>query len=308
MSALADAVPDYLAVRRALGFKLVAADRLLPAFVAWCERAGIETITLEAAVAWAREPVHGGPVWWSKRLEIVRGFARYLHAQDPRHIVPPTDVIPARPCRATPYLYSAAEIAALLGAARRLRHPLRAATYATLVGLLAVTGMRVGEAIRLDRSDIDWVEGALTVRTSKFGKSRELVLHPSAVDALRAYAGVRDQTGPRPACEAFFISTRGTRLAYGHVQGTFHDLTRTAGLGPRSPRCRPRLHDLRHTYAEDTLLGWYRAGLDVEVRMHRLSTYLGHRNPAHTYWYLSAAPELLALAAERLERSTAGEP
>ncbi len=308
MSGLADAVADYLAVRRALGFKLVAAGQLLPKFVAWCERADIETVTLEAAVGWAREPVHGGPGWWSKRLEVVRGFARYLHAQDARHVVPPTDLIPAPPCRPTPYLYSAAEVAALLGAAQALRHPFRAATYATLVGLLAVTGMRVGEAIRLDRTDVEWGEGVLTVRSSKFGKSREIVLHPSTVEALRAYDRARAQVGPRPGCGAFFVSTRGTRLGYGHVQRTFHDLTQVAGLGPRSARCRPRLHAMRHTFAVDTLLDWYRAGLDVEVRMHALSTYLGHSDPAHTYWYLSAAPELLALATERLERSTAGEP
>jgi integrase/recombinase XerD len=308
MSALADAVPDYLAVRRALGFKLSAAGQLLPGFVAWCEQAGIEWLTPEAAVAWAREPVGAGPVWWGKRMEVVRGFARYLHAQDPRHAVPPADLLPAPACRATPYLYSAADIAALLAAAQALPHPLRAATYATLVGLLAATGMRIGEAIRLDRADVDFSEGALTVRASKFGKSRELILHPSTVEALRAYAGVRDQAAPRASSEPFFVSTRGTRLVYNEVQRTFRALTRDAGLGPRSPRCRPRLHDLRHTFATDTLLGWYRAGLDVEARIHALSTYLGHRNPANTYWYLSAAPELLALVCERLERSRPGEP
>lgn len=304
MSGLHDAVEDYLVMRRALGFKLVAAGQLLPDFAAYCERAGTDTITVELALAWARQPATRAPVWRSMRLAVVRGFARYLHAIDARHEVPPADAIPAGLCRATPYLYSDADLASLLAAARALPRPLAAATYTTLIGLLAVTGMRVGEAIRLDRADLDWSEGLLTIRASKFGKSRELALHPSTVEALRAYDRARRRFWPRPETPAFFVSARGTRLAYSDVQRTFHALTRKAGLVPRSAHCRPRLHDLRHSFATGTLLGWYRAGLDVEQRMHSLSTYLGHSNPAATYWYLSAAPELLALACERLERAS----
>lgn len=242
------------------------------------------------------------------RLTVVRGFARYLHALDERHEVPPADLLPARWHRPTPYLYSEADLGRLLGAARALPRPLRAATYATLIGLLAVSGMRVGEAIGLDRGDLDWSAGLLIVREAKFGKSRELVLHPSALAALRPYDRGRRQLWPRPRTPAFFISVTGTRLIYSEVQRTFGVLVHQAGLAPRSGRCRPRLHDLRHSFAVNTLLGWYRAGLDVEARMHSLSTYLGHIDPANTYWYLSAAPELLALAGERLERAMEARP
>lgn len=306
MSGLRDAVGEYLAIRRALGFKLVAAGQLLPDFAAYAERSGAVTISTEVALAWARLPADAQPVWWSIRLRVVRGFARYLHALDPRHEVPPADLLPARWHRPTPYLYSDADLDRLLQAAGALRGQLRATTYATLIGLLAVSGMRVGEAIRLDRADLDWSAGLLVVRETKFGKSRELVLHPSALAALRAYDDGRQQLWPHPRTPAFFVSVIGTRLTYSQVQRTFGMLVRQAGLAPRSGRCRPRLHELRHTYAVAILLGWYRAGLDVEARMHTLSTYLGHVCPANTYWYLSAAPELLALAGERLERAMVG--
>jgi integrase len=300
VSPLRRAVDEYLTVRRRLGFKLDGAGRLLADFAAYCERSGATILTSDVALAWARQPADAQPVWWSIRLRAVRAFARYLHAIDARHEVPPSDVLPAPPCRATPYLYSDADLGRLMAAARALPTPLRAATYATLIGLLAATGMRVGEAIRLDRADVDWSDGLLTVRASKFGKAREVVLHPTAVDALRAYDR---RLRPRPPSPAFLVSTTGTRLTYTEVHRTFHRLVAAAGLERRSARCRPRPHDLRHTFAVSTLLCWYRAGLDVAERMHLLSTYLGHTDPAHTYWYLSAAPELLALAAERLERA-----
>jgi integrase len=188
-------------------------------------------------------------------------------------------------------------------AARTLASPLKAVTYETLVGLLATTGMRMGEAIRLDRADLDWNNGVLTVRSSKFGKSREVPLHPSTLGALRAYQRRCDQLCPRPKAPSFFISTTGTRLDQPTVGATFVMLARQAGLGPRSPRCRPRPHDLRHSFAVRTLLNWYRAGDNVESKLPLLSTYLGHVSPASTYWYLTAAPELLALASKRLEHA-----
>lgn len=308
MSGLHDAVDDYLAIRRALGFKLVAAGQLLPDFAAYAERSGTDTISADIALAWARQPADAQPVWWHKRLVVVRGFARYLHAIDERHEVPPADALPERWRRPTPYLYSEADIRRLLIRARALPTPFRATTYATLIGLLAVSGMRVGEAIGLDRGDLDWSESLLIVRSGKFGKSREITLHPSALAALRAYDHERRQCCPRPKTAAFFVSTTGTRLGYAEVQRTFHVLVAQAGMAPRSARCRPRLHDLRHSFAVNTLVGWYRAGLDVEARMHALSTYLGHVHPANTYWYLQAAPELLALAGERLERAMETRP
>ena len=176
--------------------------------------------------------------------------------------------------------------------------PLRAATYDTLIGLLTVSGLRIGEAIKLDRSDLDWAQGVLLIRESKFGKSRLVPLHPSSMQALSDYAVLRDDFQPRPKELSFFVSLKRKRLLYAVVQQTFRRLVDTAGIGANAPSA-PRLHDLRHTFAVRTLLDWYRAGEDVQAKMPSLSTYLGHREPACTYWYLSAAPELLALAAAR---------
>jgi integrase len=302
MSPLASALAEYLAIRRRLGFKLGRPAQLLQDFVAYLDDRKATTVTTELALAWARRPAGARPSWWGARLSVVRVFARYLKTIDPATEVPPADLLPARKQRATPYLYSAFDITTLLAAARRHPSEHRGETYATLIGLLAVTGMRIGEAIRLDLDDVDWAEGSLTIRKSKFGKSREVALHPTTTEALRVYAERRRQLRPRPRTPSFFVSLAGTRLIYNNVHFTFHELVEEAGIGPRAPRCRPRPHDLRHTFAVNTLLAWCRDGLDVPGRMHLLSTYLGHLDPSDTYWYLSAAPELLGLAGRRLER------
>lgn len=304
MSTLRQAVEDYIKVRRALGFKLEGYPRLLGDFVAYVEAAGATTVTAELAVAWAQLPGDDAhPAYLSRRLCVVRGFARHLQAFDSAAEVPPAELLPHRSCRATPYLYSEADIAALMAAARLLAPALRAATYETLIGLLIVSGVRIGEAIGLDRGDVDWDEGLLTIRDAKYGKRREVPLHPSTTDALAAYAQRRDELCPRPKDASFLLSAAGTRLVYVTVQGTFSRLARHAGLQARSQRCRPRLHDTRHSFASAALLGWYRADVDVEAHLPLLSTYLGHASPSSTYWYLSAVPELLALAAQRRERT-----
>ena len=308
-SDLHQAVEDYVMVRRALGAKLERHPRLLQDFVAYLEAAGARTVTIDLALAWVGLPGRDAhPSYLSNRLSVVRGFARHLQAFDPATEVPPVRVLPRSRCRAVPYLYSDAEIAALMSAARSLTPALRGVTYETLIGLLMVTGARVGELIRLDRDHVDWDEGVLVIWDSKFAKSRELALHPSSLDALRRYAAQREQSGPTPRTASFFLSAAGTRLIYRTVQQTFSRLVRDVGLTPRSDRCRPRIHDARHGFAVRTVLGWYRDGVDVQARLPWLSTYLGHRKPADTYWYLSAVPELLALAAERRERNLAVQP
>jgi integrase/recombinase XerD len=307
MSPLRKALAGYLAVRRSLGYRLARPEKLLAQFITYLEDAGAETVTTAHALAWAILPA-GNPSWHALRLSAVRGFATYLHTIDPSAEVPPADLIPWRPCRATPYLYSATDIAALIAAAASLRFPLRAATYQTLIGLLAVTGMRVGEAIRLDRPDADLDAGVLTICQSKFGKSRLVPLHPTTVDALRGYLRLRDQLHPRPGTPAVLISPAGTRLTYCNVHSTFQRLARQAGLQPRSASCRPRIHDLRHSFAVASLLDAYAAGQDGQARLTLLATYLGHVDPASTYWYLSAAPELLALAGQRLEHHMRERP
>jgi integrase/recombinase XerD len=306
MSELAHAVQDYLHTRRALGFKLIREERLLGQFAAFMDQAGLTTITTDAALAWATGPVGADPCWWGMRLGVVRTFASWLCAFDPGTQVPPADLLPCRSRRAEPYPYTGADIGALVAAATTIGPRLRAATYQTLVGLLAVTGMRVGEAINLDRTDLDTASGVLTIRHTKFDKSRELPLHPSTIEALEAYARVRNRACPHPRTPALLVSTVGTRLIYKNVHQTWLDLVRQAGLRPRSPRCRPRIHDLRHRFAITTLLGWYQGGADVPARLPQLSTYLGHVDPGATYWYLRGAPELLALAAQRLEAHQGG--
>lgn len=306
MSTVRDAASDYLQMRRALGFKLETQGQLLERFVSYLEQAGASTVTTELALEWATQPAHADPVWWSKRLSVVRGFARHLQTIDPSCELPAAQLLPYRRRRAIPYLYSPSEIVALMKAAGSLASPLQAVTYRTLIGLLAVTGMRVGEAIRLDRADIDWSEGVITILSSKFGKSREAPLDPSVVQALRAYAKRRDQLCPRAMVPAFFVSTAGTPLHSANVRRTFTRLVRAVELKPRSERCRPRIHDVRHSFAIWTLLDWYRTDADVQAQLPRLSTYMGHVEPSSTYWYLSAAPELLALAARRLERVEGG--
>jgi integrase len=300
MSTLSQELAGYLAVRRSLGYKLDRPEKLLTQFISWLEDTGTAAVTTESALAWATLP-GGDPYWHAYRLSVVRGFAIHLHTIDPATEVPPAGLIPARPHRATPYLYSDADITALMAAAASLRFPLRTATYQTLIGLLAVTGMRVGEAIRLDDSDVDLMAGIITVRQSKFGKTRLLPLHPTAVSALRDYLSLRDQLHPHPGTPAVFISPAGTRLLYCNVHATWKLLVTSAGLRPRSAACRPRIHDLRHSFAVASLLDAYATGQDGQARLAALSTYMGHADPSHTYWYLSAAPELLALAGQRLD-------
>ena len=266
-------------MRRALGFKLREQARSLHHYVAHLDRIGATTITIESAVAWATQPAEADPWYWKMRVNAIRGFARHMASLDPATEVPPTDLLAARSKRAVPFLYSAADVAALMNAAGRLRTPLTVANYQTVIGLLAVTGMRVGEMIGLDRDDVDRDEGVLVIRDSKFGKSREVAVHPSTLAALEQYALIRDRHCPRPRTKAWFVSNAGTRLIYKNVHRCFHRLTQISGLTRQSPRCHPRIHDLRHAFAVNTLLSWYRAGEDVAAKMPLLSTYLGHVEP-----------------------------
>jgi integrase len=282
---------------------------LLPRFIAYLDHIGAEVITVEAALAWAQQPQArpGGKVH-ARRMTVARGFARHMAGIDPRTQVPPLGLLPYRQRWRPPFIYSDADIGALMAQVPRVvRSPLRAVTYQTLIGLLAATGMRVGEALRLERDRIDWAEGVLTVHATKFGKSREVPLSPGTVQALAAYAQVRDQQLPRPGTPAFFVSTAGTPVAYSHFGAAFRRLIAASGVGASSP-VRPRVHDMRHSFAVHTLAGWYRAGEDVSALLPRLSTYLGHRDPVSTYWYLSAAPELLELAAVRLQAAQEARP
>jgi integrase/recombinase XerD len=307
MSGLREALAGYLDLRRSLGFTLERDAKLLNQFITYLQERNSDTVTVTDALAWATLPAKASPGWLRLRMQVVRGFAAYLRTLDPATEVPPAALLPGGPRRAVPYLYSDADIAALFAQAERLRTPLHRASMTTLIGLMRVTGMRGGEVVALDDEDLDTGRGLLLVRHAKLGRHRLLPLHPSTVAALLAYRRSRDQQFPRPVSEALLVSNAGTRLLYYNVGQTFAKLARRAGLTARSGVCRPRPHDLRHSFAVATLLDWCRDGAEITARMPLLSAYLGHTAPAHTYWYLQAAPELLAEAAHRL-RPEPGKP
>ena len=308
MNPLSEELARYLSLRRSMGFGLHRAEKLLGQFLAYCAAEGVEFVTVEVALRWAALPEGASENWVSGRLGVVRPFSRHLALLDDRHKVLPSNLIPQRKARATPFLYTEEQVLALMASSSTLSSPVRQAAYATIIGLLWATGMRIGEALRLDRGDVDLGHGIVTVRQAKFGKTRQLPLHVSTVAALADYARLRSAWFPFPADSPFFVSAAGTRVLYCNFHLAFLELVRHAGIEPRSPRCRPRPHDLRHSFAVRTLTGWYRDGADVEANLPKLSTYLGHVAPAGTYWYLSAAPELLAFAARRLEAATEDQP
>lgn len=301
MSELRAAVADYLQLRLALGFTIRAARTVLPDFVDYLEQQGAAQPTTQLALAWATRPQGVQPLWWHRRLAMVRDFARYLHNLDPGIEVPPSDLLPGKGSRVTPYLYSDADIHALMAATTKLSPSLRAATYRTLIGLLVVTGVRIGEAISLDRADIDHRALLLTVRHAKGGAARRVPLHQTTSHALHRYAELRDTRFPDHPSPCLFVSIRGTQLCPSAVNETFRELVGRAGLEGRGQRCRPRIHDLRHSYAVNCLLGWHQQGADIDARLPLLSAVLGHVGPASTYWYLQASPELMAIVGQRLE-------
>ncbi len=308
MSALQTALDEYLAVRRALGVKLRLPGRLLQRFIVFAEREGATFITTELALRWATQPADAQPAQWANRLAMVRRFAQHCAAMEPRTEVPPPDLLPHRFRRQAPYLYTDEELRRLIQAAKQLPGltGLRPQTYATLFGLYAVTGMRTNEALHLDRDDVDLTQGVLTVRDTKFGKSRYVPIHISTAGALRAYATSRDRLCPNPQSPSFFLSERGIRVTEWSLRWTFVKLSHQIGLrGPADSRG-PRLHDFRHRFAVNTLLRWYRSGIDVERHLPELATYLGHAHVTDTYWYLTAVPALLHLAARRVEQAGRG--
>jgi integrase len=305
MSALHVTLEEYLAVRRALGAQLRHQGHLLQQFVEFADREGACFITTELALRWATLPTDAQPTWWAHRLGVVRRFAQYASAVDPRTEVPSPDLLPYPYRRQPPYIYSDDEIGLLIDAARQLPGitGLRPHTYATLLGLFAVTGMRTNEPLRLERDDVDLAQGVLTVRQTKFGKSRYVPVHDSTRRALRGYATHRDHLCPNAHCRRFFLCERGTPVTEWALRWTFVKLSRQTGLRASTDSHGPRLHDFRHRFAVNSLKQWYRRGLDVERQLPRLATYLGHAHVSDTYWYLTAVPELMALAARRLERA-----
>jgi integrase len=304
---------EYLAYRRNLGFQLQKRETLLLQFAEYVDRAGHRgPLTTELAVRWARRADQVSPSYWAVRLDVVRDLARYLAIVDPDTEIPPRGLLGPAFRRVTPHIYSEAEMAALLAAARRLspRNGLRPHTYATLFGLLACTGLRGSEARRLTRADVAWEQNLLTIRATKFRKTRLVPLHPTTTRALRTYAQLRDRFHPVPRSEGFFVTGRGTFLSATVVQRTFERLRDQLSWSARSGTRAPRIHDFRHTFACRRLLQWYKQGVVVDPIIDALSTYLGHTGVKNTYGYLTGVPELLELAVARFEAyaSTPGNP
>ncbi len=303
MKTLRQAIEEYVTLRRSLGFKLRDMADDLRNFAVFLEQKASPCITTELAMEWAMQPTDHQPSDWAQRLSAVRVFARHWQATDPRTEIPPAGLLPFRPQRARPYLYSELEIQKLLAAALQLapRQGLRPWTYHGLLGLLAVGGLRISEALKLERPDVDLCEGILTIRQTKFGKTRLVPLHTSTRDVMADYAQRRDRFVRSASSPCFFLNDHGRRLEGSAVRRTFYDLSRQIGLrGPEDHRG-PRLHDFRHRFAVRTLIQWYRSNEDIERRLPVLSTFLGHGHVADTYWYLSIEPELMGLATRRLE-------
>lgn len=302
MITLREALKDYVAMRRSLGFKLEHANSYLLNFITFMEAQSADFITTKLALEWAQQPSAARTKTWASRLSAIRGFAVYRQATDRRTEIPPSNLLPASCIRMKPYLYTDGEISRLMNAALEMPEAsiLTRRTYYCFFGLLAITGMRPGEVIQLKVVDVDLTEGILTVRESKFGKSRLIPLHASTRKVLADYAEVRDKLLGRPSTY-FFISNVGTKLSGGRVRLTFYQLSRQVGLRGLKAKRGPRLQDFRHRFAIETLSDFYRDGEDAEHWLPVLSTYLGHVNITHTYWYLNACPELMEQAVKRLE-------
>jgi integrase len=301
-------VEQFLSERRRLGFGTRNMEWALASFVRWVDAQGsARPLTVEAMAAWARHPTRpsNNPATWARRLKRLRPFLRWLRQFEPRTEVPDDAIFGSVGLRLAPHIYTPEEIADLLAAARRLRPPLRGATYETLFGLLAAAGLRVAEALQLRTADVDLTAGLLTVRQTKFAKSRHVPLHPSTVAALQRYATQRQRQVANSADTPFFVATRGRRLGQAlglrQVDRVFSALRDQLGWVNRGAHAAPRIHDLRHTFVVRRLLLWQAQGVDIDRQMLALATYVGHATMTSTYWYLTAVPELMALAADRFE-------
>jgi integrase len=303
MNTLRESAADYIAMRRALGCKLHASGYYLIDFVSFLEQNNACVITSKLALRWAQQPTNVKPVTWANRLAVVRGFAKYHHAFDPQTEIPASNLLPHRPRRMRPYIYTDLEIQKILQAALNLPRgsAFKRQTYHCLFGLLCVSGMRLSEVLNLKTTNVDFDAGVLTVEKSKFGKSRLIPLHESTQKVLSAYKADRDMALKGRVNDYFFVSEAGIQLNSHTTRYIFYSLLKEIGSPRQKKKYGPRLHDLRHRFAIETMLNWYRSGQEVERCLPVLSTYLGHLNVTHTYWYLTACPELMGLAVQRLE-------
>lgn len=296
---------EYLLVRRALGYKLVNHEWLIRDFLDTLEQNHTQKITVSAALAWACGPQSVSPNWHKSRLTVIRTFAAYIHTSAPEAAdLIPEGLIPAPSWRKNPYLYSTEEIRALIRQAHTLEPAVRAETMATIIGLMASTGMRVSEALGLNRDSLDAKNLALTV-TGKGDALRLLPVQATTITALQRYIATSRKLVPTRT-EALFVNLKGIRPLRNNIEKAFRVITADCQWAPRPGRREPRLHDLRHTFAVNTLMDAHQDGTGVEARIAALAAYLGHVNPNSTYWYLSASPELLQIVNDRVQERIEG--
>jgi len=304
MSRLQNYLGEYLSLRQALGFKLRTYSSCLKDFVSFAKTTNTTNITTELALTWAMKPATADPKWWAYRLRLIHHFARFVHGRDPATQVPPLDLLPYSQRRKPPHIYSENQLSRIVGAAKTLpsHNGLRGFTYSTLFTLLWVSGLRISEALALNRDDVDPVNDLLTIRNTKYDKSRVVPVHPSTSQALQRYARRRDQIFSRPKVPALFLTVFGTRPTVTVAEITFRQLCCQIGIRTLSQRKGPRIHDIRHTFAVRTLIDLYRNSHDIDQGVYALAVYMGHVGPSSTYWYLSAVPELMELVRDRLAR------
>lgn len=310
MTSLTSHLKNYLSVRRSLGFDLSFDERVMRQFTKFADARGADHVTIDLFFQWKDNYGSANNNTWSKRLSMVRIFVAWLQGIDPRNEVPPAGLIPGKLRRCRPYIYTDEQIAEIVTEAARLSSPygLRGWTCSTIFGLIAVTGLRISEAIALDEKDVDLDEAVLTVRNGKNGRSRFVPISTCTVNRLSLYRAERNRLlGESPS--SFFLLEGGQRPGDCCVRYNFAVVCQRIGLRDQQDFNKhgkgPRIHDLRHTFAVRTMMDWYLKGLDCDREMLKLSTYLGHAKPEYTYWYIEAVPELLGLAAERAEQAIA---
>lgn len=303
MNSLREALNDYLTMRRGLGFKLRDAGDSLLEFISYLEQQEVSYISTRLALAWAQQPASAQPAHWARRLSHVRGFALYRSATDERTEIPPNALLPYQPKRARPYFYTDDDVLRILKGALNLSRstPFKRRSYHCLIGLLVVSGMRIGEVINLKVANVDLAAGVLTVEGAKFGKSRLIPLHPSTQRVLAKYLSCRKKFLNGRSAIHLFVSNLGNRLDVAQVRRAFYVISKKIGLRAQKSSTGPRLHDFRHLFARNTLLRWHQNGENVEALLPVLSTFLGHVHVADTYWYLTSCPELMGATAKRLE-------
>ncbi|MFT5701738.1 MAG: integrase [Desulforhopalus sp.] len=306
-SSMQERVNSYLQARRSVGYILHIEGAQLLRFASFADQRGHQgCITIDLAVAWANNSQKSQQIGRARRLEVVRSLAKYCVIFESETEVPPPHLLGPAHRRVTPHIYNEREIIRLLDTASNLqpKQGLRPATMHYLLGLLASTGLRISEALRLKRNDVDLHQGVLEVRKTKFRKSRYVPLHQSACKELSKYASFRDQRLPVVQDVSFFLLDNGRSFEYRQAHYAFHCIKVQLGWNASSNGRNPRLYDLRHTFACRRLLAWYKDGLDIDLMMPVLSTYLGHAKVSDTYWYLTGIPELMAIAAARFEHQS----